>query len=189
MKKRINLAITSGVEKFAKIHGAYFDKTENAWVIDNDVPPELDEFVIRPIRTRQFHVEVPPQCAICGSSMLLKSSRQGGEFWSCSGFPAFCKGRTPYDTDTFVQVSTLDAPCNSPEAAKKDTRKETISVDVRAHVEKITTRAEKLFGHPGAAMRWLTLPKITLNHETPIKTMRDLAGCAKVEQLLYDCFK
>lgn len=189
MKKRYKLAVTPGVEKFVKRHGAYFDKTENAWYIDNDIPPELDELVIRAIRTRQFHAEVAPQCDICGSSMLLKSSRQGNEFWSCSGFPASCKGSKPYDIDTFVHVSTLDAPYKCHEAEKNGTPEKTISVDVHVRIEQITTRAEKLFGHAGAAMRWLTLPKLTLNRETPIQAMTDLAGCAKVEQLLNDCFK
>ncbi len=188
MKKRIKLAITPAVEEFAKMHGAYFDDTENAWCVDDVVPPELDEFVVRDVRTRQFQALVAPRCALCSSNMNLKSNQSGRKFWSCSGFPS-CKGKKLFDAGSFVHISELPAPCKSPIATIKASTKKAMPSDVRKRVGKIIARAEVLFGHPGATWRWLTLPKITLNHKTPLDTMIDLVGCKKVEKLLIDCFK
>lgn len=187
MKKRIKLAITSAVEKFAKSNGAYFHKADNAWYVDQNVPPELEEFVVPEIRRRQFHAEGAPQCNLCGCNMFLKSTRRSTEFWSCSRFPA-CSGMKPYDTDAFEHVSKLTTPIRPPEAKTRTLSKKTIPVDVRTRIEQITVRAEELFGHPGAAMRRLAMPKVSLNGVTPIEAITNLAGCAAVDQLLAECF-
>lgn len=82
--------ITEAVEAFAVRHGAYFEKSLQRWVVEGDVPPELESYAQKQKRTRDFIAEKAPQCKLCGCEMRLRNSAYG-DFWGCSAFPR-CKG-------------------------------------------------------------------------------------------------
>jgi len=83
--------ITEAVEAFVTGHGAYFDKRLQRWVVEGEVPPELESYVEKVRRARDFVAEKAPQCELCGCQMLLRNSTYG-DFWGCSAFPR-CKGK------------------------------------------------------------------------------------------------
>lgn len=194
MSKCTRLNVPSALEEFAKLHGAYL--IEGIWYFDGDVPMELDELVareIRPvahqIRLRNFHPEVVPQCDLCGCHMVLKPNRRSSvEFWSCSRFP-ICRGSKSFDTDMLVRASDLALSSLVSSAGEDCSAKKALPNDVLEWVAKITARAEKLFVHPGAAMRWLEMPKVALGNKSPLHVMVDLSGCAHVERLLDERFE
>jgi len=93
MAKKITflVEVTEAVEAFVTGHGAYFDKRLQRWVVEGEVPPELESYVEKVKRARDFVAEKAPQCMLCGCQMLLRTSAYG-DFWSCSAFPR-CKGK------------------------------------------------------------------------------------------------
>jgi putative toxin-antitoxin system antitoxin component (TIGR02293 family) len=57
-------------------------------------------------------------------------------------------------------------------------------VDRWLRFEKIVQQAQELFENQVETQRWLSTPKVTLNHQTPLKILDTDSGCRQVEQML-----
>jgi putative toxin-antitoxin system antitoxin component (TIGR02293 family) len=53
------------------------------------------------------------------------------------------------------------------------------------HVKRITQQAIDLFENEQEAQKWLSTPKISLNHQTPLSAMITSTGVKQVESMLY----
>jgi len=211
MTKKITILveITPAVEDFAKRHGAYFDKGLREWVVEGEVPPELESFVQKATRMRDYVAERVPQCSVCGSRMILRPSARG-EFWGCTAFPR-CRGRRSVeaenyesqdpeneglrlDTEEFSEFEHETQPLFSsvtmPVSTRADARKlagEDLGSLTRA--QGIYDRATQLFGDRHAAATWLKSPKVGLGHKRPVDVIQTAEGCNLVEKLLEERFE
>jgi putative toxin-antitoxin system antitoxin component (TIGR02293 family) len=57
--------------------------------------------------------------------------------------------------------------------------------DAALRLDGITTLADRVFGNPSKAHRWLRKPKYTLNGATPLDFVASEKGAQTVEQMLY----
>lgn len=57
--------------------------------------------------------------------------------------------------------------------------------DKALRLERTAAHAERVFGDPEKAHRWLRKPKRTLNGETPLAFLASEEGARKVEEMLY----
>jgi len=211
MTKKITILveITPAVEGFAKRHGAYFDKRLLSWVIEGEVPRELESFVQKTKRTRDYVVERVPQCPRCGSQMRLRPST-GGEFWGCSTYPR-CKGTRSLEAedDQFEEpeyegliygTKAVDELADEPHSMSYSTppiaaplvdagKSEVEDPAILRRGQAILDRAVKLFKDRQTAIGWLKSAKVSLGYKTPLDIMRTTDGCDLVEKLLEQCFE
>jgi ssDNA-binding Zn-finger/Zn-ribbon topoisomerase 1 len=203
--------VTGAVEDWITSHGAYFDKNVSRWVVEGEVPPELESYVEKPKRVRNHLAERTPQCELCGCQMLLRNSTYG-EFWSCSAFPR-CKGKRSVAADDYGLCMTGDEFSYVEENAVQAQDNRDKSVDFSAGVvekpgastlkpaeaikdqcnvveraQGIYDRATQLFGSRKTALNWLTSIKVGLGHKSPVDVMRTTKGCDLVEKLLNERF-
>ncbi len=57
-------------------------------------------------------------------------------------------------------------------------------VDRWLRFEKIVQQAEELFENHIETQRWLSTPKVALNHQIPLEILNTDSGCKQVEQIL-----
>jgi hypothetical protein len=182
MKKRSELNITSAVKAMAESHGAYFDKSQRTWFVDDDVPGPLIAYVVKEKRKRDYFAEQVPQCEVCGSQMALRKNRTSGVvFLGCSILS--CRGTRPYEDVASTLVNRGRAGGVSRERTSQFEDKD-LATEIIAH-------AVELFGSEAAASPWLKAPKVGLrNHgNTPLEAIRTLEGCVITARLLSERFE
>ena len=204
--------VTEAVEKWVTLHGAYLDKSVGRWVVEGDVPPELESYVEKVERVRNHLAESTPQCELCGCQMLLRSSAYG-EFWGCSAFPR-CKGKSSVVADNYdlctsehalsyveesaVEFSSsytdpihrsVDIVEKPPTLVPKSAELSKEQANAVERAQEIYDRATMLFGSRKAALAWLTSKKVGLSYKPPIDVMRTTNGCDLVEKLLDERFE
>lgn len=211
MTKKITILaeITPAVEDFAKRHGAYFDKGLQEWVVEGEVPPELESFVQKAKRMRDYVAERVPQCSMCGSRMILRPSARG-EFWGCTAFPR-CKGRRSLEEEDYESqdphkeglhldkeefgefehepqplFSSVATPVSSQADARTSAGEDPGTL---TRAQAIYDRATQLFGDRHAAATWLKSPKVGLGHDRPVDVIQTAEGCNLVEKLLEERFE
>jgi hypothetical protein len=186
MKKRIRLNITKPVQDFAKKHGAYFDESDGNWYVDDDLPPELEDFSDKEQRRRDYVSEKLEQCQLCGCQMHL-FTHADGPYWRCSAircggskiFKLHGELKKPIEIIFHSKLNEVDGCFKKNEAPQK----------VKELAIEITSTAIKLFHNSELAKKWLESPKLALNQKTPIETMTDVDGCDRVKKLLLERFE
>jgi putative toxin-antitoxin system antitoxin component (TIGR02293 family) len=57
--------------------------------------------------------------------------------------------------------------------------------DKALRLERVATLADRVFGNPAKASRWLRKPKLSLSGKTPVEFLASESGARQVEEMLY----
>jgi putative toxin-antitoxin system antitoxin component (TIGR02293 family) len=72
--------------------------------------------------------------------------------------------------------------------ARRLAKREPLTIDETdkaLRLERVATLADRVFGNPAKAHRWLRQPKNMLNGATPVEFLASETGARKVEEMLY----
>ena len=87
---------------------------------------------------------------------------------------------------TEAEIFELVAPKRT--LARRRAGKELLTVeetDKALRLKRIAVQAERVFGDPAKAHRWMRKPKRALNGETPVAFLASEEGARKVEEMLH----
>jgi uncharacterized protein (DUF2384 family) len=190
------LDVPAGMAQYAKLHGAQFNTHRRYWFVYGEVPPELVNFIPKPVRQKTTVQE--PFCPRCGSHMTKRPSRYG-EFWSCSAFARTeCRGSMSLEK----HLELLNQPVapnvgavlhksmpQDTNAARRDKQASQAvpTPDLADGVEKVVRLAQAILGNDAAT--WLQGPKRGLGNKAPVTLMRTREGQESVVKLLQDVRK
>ena len=88
----------------------------------------------------------------------------------------------------YSEAEILDLVVPKRTLARRRTDDELLTVeetDKALRLKRIAVQAERVFGEPAKAHRWLRKPKRALNGETPLAFLASEAGARKVEGMLH----
>ncbi len=179
--RHIILQVPDRMEDYAARHGAQYDVSNKRWYVIGEVPEGLESFGPASL-TRQPLYESSPICPLCGASMVMRYSGNGGDpFWGCSRFPK-CKGKVEWEPSLPKSIgTTINMVDETPEQLQRKS--------ASAH-ELLKRRWEELVAliyvrmGTTAGEKWLFSPHPDLHGKTPAQTMLTWAGGKKVEQLI-----
>lgn len=180
-----DINVPTGMEWFAKLHGAVFDEGRGCWSVSGDVPPELVNFLPRtqylPVRIR------PPSCPNCGTPMIKQRSARTGVFWGCSNYWGVtrCKGSRslqshPEWLKDLSPETSASAPPGAPQAV---CRAAAVAPDLERRIRRIVQLAVRVLGTEDT-QTWFERPKVGLGSRAPVTLLHSRDGRRKVVQLL-----
>lgn len=183
--KIVHLNVNSATAAYAKRNGAEFKKERGWFFVGDDVPVELEEFIVSEPRIRSHNAVV--KCPKCGSQMKLTPTRSGGVFWSCLLFPK-CRGaRSAEDVDSEAKhISDFDVLKTTPQKLNKlESAKPNNSNDDKMIAAKIAEVASKKLGSVTAVNKWFNTPKLALSGKRPSDLdLTDMAEKKRILQML-----
>lgn len=191
---RTVLSVPHEMARYAKLHGAVFDKREQVWVAFGEIPSELANFLPRAPRPEARRLPAPI-CPRCGSHMNRTPSRQRIEFWGCSAYwRTGCNGAISLEEhldqlDRPIAPTALDVLAEPSAAERSVARPQppaaaatVLPEDVVQSVREIAELARSMFGTNAAA--WFEQRKVGLGGESPTKLLRTAEGRRRVLGLL-----
>lgn len=157
---RVWLDVPPAMSDYCEQQGAQHDRNSRKWYVDGEVPPTLENFVVRAPRERKR--DYSHKCPLCGGHLMERHRIRDGElFLGCSSFPS-CKFTTAWPYEESGNV--IDALPNSfigtnraPKDAATTTTCKDSSEALRPRWEALIKKAQDHMGEE-EANRWLVRP-------------------------------
>lgn len=184
--RKIYLNIPWAMRNFAATKGAQREQKTGTWFFSGELPTELLEFVIEPIRTRE--PDQAPTCPVCGSVMCKRyNGADKSPFWGCPAYPR-CKGRKRWEYGSATPLidlaeKALSPSGNTPSSRQPKLTKKDNAAALKIRITRIISMAASLFGEQSLE-GWLHTPSGDLKGKTPFQLLATIDDCIQVEKIL-----